>query len=331
MLNVRSRSLSLLILSLLTACNGVRMRPDDGGLDGGLDGDTDGGRADAPNDAGHDAGHDAGLDGGGCDASCPPGYCVDGVCRLPTDCCETGFCPPGSTCDYERTCGCVPASGCCAGEPCAGGEVCDWDCTCHSLDDCCSFGCSFPETCDFGTCGCFMDTSCGPSCTGDFFCTGGSCLPRCYFEGCADPTFVCSETEGCIPPRCTEDECLVSSEPPRSCDPGSGCVDPCEGSDWSWCESMGGHCLLGECVDDSCSGGTLACNYVVDCCGNWVCWDLASGEEPFCDPTWCSGTPRVPPRPDLCRCGTFGGTSGYCADLYGGRFIGPPPPPPPFF
>jgi hypothetical protein len=143
---------------------------------------------------------------------------------------------------------------------------------------------------------------------------------------------ICSDL-GCVPPACTAAECAVT-EPPHACDPGSGCFDPCIGSDWTWCESIGGHCVLGECVDDSCSGGMLACNYVIDCCGNWVCWDTSMGGEPFCDPSWCGPEPRIPPRPDLCRCATFG-SGGYCADLFDGGVItfpggpggGPPPPP----
>jgi hypothetical protein len=333
------RQVSPLVLSTLIfgaalgfACQSDRPRGD-GGTDGAVtDGGMDAPSVDAPPaDAGTDSPvPDASADAG-CGLTCPPEMCIGGVCVDPF-CCETGFCPTGYICDWESSCSCIPATGCCAGEACGAGEICSHDCRCISESDCCEFGCAFPESCDYGTCGCYVDTSCGPSCDGDRVCIEGECAPRCWFEPCADPTHVCSDA-GCVPPACTEEECLLGFDPPQMCDPGSGCFDPCLGEDWAWCESLGGHCLLGQCVDDSCLGGTLACDYYIDCCGNWQCWDTSMPEPP-CDPSWCGPEPRIPPRPDLCRCATYdrGGVGGYCADLWGGGIIifpGPPPPPRP--
>ncbi len=358
------RSLFVLVatlssLSLVIGCDAATSTPTDGGTmdapirvdGGGTDGgdEVDGGR---PIDGG--GGVDAGSPDAGspCGPDCPPGWCFEGEC-ISGGCCVTGgACPRGLRCDFE-SCGCVPATGCCAGEACPGGEICDFEsCTCGRADDCCRFGrCEFPMICD-DTCGCTTDTSCSPACTGDSFCFFGSCTPRCVFEGCPDGLY-CSEAEGCVAPRCTGDECL-HTDPPMACDPGRGCFDPCvdRGSDFTWCTDMGGRCVLGECIDDTCGGGMLGCAYVNDCCGNVVCWDTAMGSEPFCDPSFCPPEPRSPVRPDLCLC-AFGGRFfpfpegggggdppppggfGYCADLGGGerRFPGdgdPPPRPIPF-
>jgi hypothetical protein len=167
-------------------------------------------------------------------------------------------------------------------------------------------------------CTCGLDTSCG-TCPSDTLCSRGECVPRCWFEGCTDPSFVCGAS-GCTPPLCTNDECLAHD---LVCDPTSGCYDACADSDWSWCTSAGGYCWLGGCVDASCAPTGVSCSYRFDCCGNAVCQPDDAG-DPFCPP--CFGDPYVPSRLDLCVCGL----GGYCQDLYGGGRPVPPPPPPPF-
>lgn len=325
-----SHRLLLLVPLALAGCGSSPDPADGGGADaasidggGGDDAAIDGGGGgDASTVDGGSTG-DAGGDGGSaCGPECPPGWCFDGSC-VPGGCCATGFCPRGDRCDYD-SCGCVPATGCCAGEACGSGELCDpYSCTCAREDDCCVFGrCDFPMICD-GACGCRVDDSCSPACAGDSVCFYGSCMARCVFEGCPDSLF-CSETEGCVAPRCTEEECVLQ-EPPLACDPGRGCYDPCAESDFSWCTASGGRCVLGTCVDDTCASGTLTCTHVNDCCGNVLCWDVASGMEPYCDPSSCPPVPEMPLRYDLCLCSAGRFFPGPIPA--GGAGGGPPPPP----
>lgn len=249
------------------------------------------------------------------------------------DCCETGVCGPGLHCDFER-CGCVPggATGCCAtGFTCPSRDAfCDeFTCECIREDDCRFWGCGIGERCDESTGTCTPDTSCGDTCTGDLVCDGGVCVHRCAFGlvSCPPDTF-CSETEGCVPARCTDIEC-AAFEPPQRCDPARGCSDPClePGSDWTWCTDRGGRCYLGACIDDSCSANAfIGCRYRYDCCGNAICLRDDEG-EPTC-PAPCSGEPYNPPRPDLCRCQPV---EMGCIDVWGGGgFPTPWPGPEPF-
>jgi hypothetical protein len=311
---------------LATACE-VAVIPEDGGTrdagpqqDGGRDAGPDGGPG---TDGGRDGGRDGGppVDGGGCGGRCPPELCVGGVCVTPGDCCETGECPRGFTCDW-RSCGCVELSGCCAGERCAGGEFCDFgSCRCVSETDCCFTGwCEPGLTCDGSSCGCVPDTSCGPSCTGDFVCSFGSCMHRCQFEGCPEG-LLCGDL-GCVAPQCTSAEC-IARDPMELCDPANGCYDPCEpAADWEWCRASGGVCRLGQCVDPTCRGGTIGCNFRVDCCGRRICIEDSEFDPP-CDPRSC-GPVEAPPRNELCAC-QLASSGGTCVDLSGG-FIGPPRP-----
>jgi hypothetical protein len=271
----------------------------------GLDGGSDGG-GEPLLDAGSDASR-------ACDPACPPGFCVDGRCEIFGSCCETGYCAPGYVCDFFR-CECIEVTGCCAGEPCAAGEVCDFSsCTCARADDCCRFPvCELGEICS-ADCRCELDTSCGPGCTGDRFCDLGTCRHRCEVEGCADPTLYCSEAEGCIPPRCTDEECLLAGDPPLACDPATGCFDPCAIGDWIPCTDRGGHCFGGECIEDTCRATGARCAYRFDCCGNTVCM-REDEPDPDCDPRACPPEPVVAPRLDLCACSI----EGYCVDLWGG-------------
>lgn len=311
------RALSMVCLVVLAGCTPSSVT--DGGVsppDAGPD--VDGGR-----DAGPDA--PASDDGGpACGGRCPPEQCVDGSCRPSGDCCDTGVCPDGFLCDFFGSCGCVEATGCCAGEACEGGASCDFfSCTCVREDDCCVFGCREPwMTCEPGTCGCVEDTSCGASCTGDFLCTFGSCMHRCVFDGCPEG-LTCSDSEGCVEPRCTRTECALH-DPMRACDPGRGCYDPCErAEEWDWCTSMGGVCFYGNCVDPTCRGGAIGCHYRTDCCGRRLCIE-DSELDPPCDPDACRSV-DPPPREELCACGMF---SLSCEDLWDGFIVGPPRPEP---
>lgn len=311
---------------LLTACGAESTTREDAGaidagaLDGspGLDGAVDGGVI------GVDSGtSDGGApDGGGCGPDCPPGSCIDGVCT-PTDCCWTGECPAGFTCNWD-SCGCVPATGCCATGSCpTAGDVCSWDCTCVSADDCRYWGCPrYWDICDPTTGACMPDTSCG-DCGVERRCVSGTCTHACWIGEVTCPDgLLCNETEGCVPPRCTDVEC-AALEPAQRCDPTAGCYDPCAGSDWTWCTDMGGRCYLGSCIDDTCTANVgIGCHYRDDCCGNAVCL-RDDAAEPTCT-TPCSGDPYQPPRPDLCRCQPA--TEG-CIDTFGGGPIIFPPGP----
>jgi hypothetical protein len=318
--------LALSITVALPGCPESRGGDGDSGPPADAEADSDGGGdmdAGARADSGRDARADEPDAPVGCGPECPPEFCIDGVCRVPGGCCRGEPCADGERCDF-RSCTCSVPSGCCAGETCAAGEICDFDsCTCATEGDCCRLGeCPFGEIC-MGDCTCGVDTSCGPECSGDRVCMFGECYHRCIFEGCPDPTFVCSTVEGCIPPRCTRMDCAFS-EPPHDCDPAVGCHDPCLDSDFSWCFARGGRCVLGQCIEDSCAAVTVGCHYRYDCCGNTVC--LRDDQpDPTCLP--CPPEPNIAPRPDLCGCSI----DGYCVDLWGGGvrppFPGPVPPP----
>lgn len=321
-----------LAVLLLTGCEGESTPPEDAGaIEGGaLDGSD--GRGDA-GPIGDDSGapdggsrDGAAPDGGDCGPDCPPGSCIDGVCS-PTDCCWTGECPAGFSCDWD-SCGCVPASGCCAsGGSCpTAGDVCSWDCTCVSGDDCRYWGCpSYWDICDDTTGACTPDTSCG-DCGPERHCVWGTCTHPCWLgEVTCGDGLLCSETEGCVAARCSDAEC-AALEPPQRCDPSVGCSDPCLGGDWSWCTAMGGRCYLGTCVDDSCSANAgVGCHYRHDCCGDSVC-QRDDAAEPTCTAP-CSRDPYEPPRADLCRCQA---AAEGCIDVFGGGPIVFPPGPVPF-
>src|SRR5690349_6147878 len=136
---------------------------EDGGTtpDSGTDEDA------GPQDGGASVCHD--------DRDCPAGRrCESGECVPDGSCCETIRCGPGSFCD-PTVCGCVGAGGCCdTGE------------------------CSDPmKYCEFETCGCVDIPTCDPPCEGETVCDWGECVPRCWSEGCPDPSMICGET-GCV-------------------------------------------------------------------------------------------------------------------------------------
>lgn len=284
---------------------------DGGGRDAGATPDGgDAGRSDAGS-AGGDAGHDAGAM----------------VCRGPGDC------PPGRRCEAGS---CVPDSGCCAAIRCIPGTTCDpTSCSCTGGTGCCATGtCDDPtKYCDFGSCGCVSAPTCDPGCDPAFVCEWGSCIPRCYVEGCPTPTDVCTDTGECVAPRCTADECAAMT-PPLRCDPTVGCVDPCATGDWSWCTMAGGACYLGECVDSTCGESRglprADCGFVADCCGDWYC-QHPSDPPPPCPFVCPTPPPGGIPMPDagLCVCGIGGGIILPGGGSRGGSGGGDPPPPPP--
>jgi hypothetical protein len=213
---------------------------------------------------------------------CPPGHeCEGGRCVPTGSCCDTIRCPPGSTCDHE-TCGCGAAEGCCATGECADPrKYCEWE-----------------------TCGCVDIPVCDPPCEGETICEWGECIPRCWAEGCPDPSMICGEA-GCVPRACTAEECFAMG---LRCDPYVGCGDPCATDDWRWCTDSGGMCYLGECIDPTCGAGSgtpSSCNYVADCCGDWHCQEASEPPPPcpfFCPPD--AGGPM--PDPGMCLCGMGG-------------------------
>ena len=119
------------------------------------------------------------------------------LCR-PNDCTLFG-CPPGMTCDDDRTC--VPS--CHPGVRCPHGQLCRGS---GCVDPCAEVTCPAGAACDRGRC--------VPSCA----CPGG---------GSCAPGLVCDTTAPA--PACVEAACSGVRCPPGTHCAGGRCVDDCEG------------------------------------------------------------------------------------------------------
>ena len=257
-----------------------------------------------------DAGWSCSGDGICCSGRCDGGLCVEGECRVDTDCpgadvcrramCIVADCGPTHGCGPNQACcdGICRMGGCCSDDDCPGAVACILD-EFGSLA-CQVLACAVDADCASGVCCsgvCQPDACCAgdSDCDGGLRCCDGACLECCVDADCDDGN------------ACTVEVCGPVS---RTCY-NVPVIDPCdECSSADGCD--GGPCCDGRCCPAGGACGGTAAGAAI-CC---ITCDLGSCCESFevnaggliVDPVACSDTTDFPDLPTFC-CDGGGGAS----------------------